>query len=142
MIQKMDCYGIKGIELAWCKSYLSNKMQYCCIDGTNSDHKVNSAGVPQGSCLGPLLFLYDLPSVLLNSDSNLYADDTTISTAEELLVNAQENLNTDIKTLEQWSDANKLSPNLVKTEYMIIASSPKLKHIDFSRLIKLSDKPI
>ena len=114
-------------------------MQYCCIDGTNSDYKVNTAGVPQGSCLGPLLFLIyinDLPSVLQNSDSNLYADDTNISTAEELLLKAQENLNTDIKTLEQWLDANKLSPNLVKTEYMIIASSPKLKHkIDILALL-------
>ena len=145
LIQEMDFYGIKGIELAWFKSYLSNRMQYCCIDGTNSDYKVNSAGVPQGSCLRPLLFLIyinDLPSVLENSDSNLYVDDTNISTAEELLLKAQENLNTDIKTLEQWLDANKLSPNLVKTEYMIIASSPKLKHIDFSPLIKLAGKPI
>ena len=145
LIQKMDFYGIKGIELAWFKSYLSNRMQYYCIDGTNSDYKVNVAGVPQGSCLGPLLFLIyinDLPSVLQNSDYNLYADDTNISTAEELLLKAQENLNTDIKTPEQWLGANKLSPNLVKTEYMIIASSPKLKHINFSPLIKLAGKPI
>ena len=145
LIQKMDFYGIKGIELAWFKSYLSNRMQYCCIDGTNSDYKVNPAGVSQGSCLGPLLFLIyinDLPSVLLNSDSNLYADDINISTAEELLLKAQENLNTDIKTQEQWLDANKLSLSLVKTEYMIIASSPELKHIDFSPLIKLAGKPI
>ena len=140
LIQKMDFYGIKGIELAWFKSYLSNRMQYCCIDGTNSDYKVNLARMPQGSCLGPLLFLIyinDLPSV-----SNLYADDTNISTAEELLLKAQENLSADMKTLKQWLDANKLSPNLVKTEYMIIASSPKLKHIDFSPLIKLAGKPI
>ena len=58
------------------------------------------------------------------------------------LLKAQENLNADIETPEQWLDANKLSPNLVKTEYMIIASSPKLKHIDFSPLIKVAGKPI
>ena len=80
--------------------------------------------------------------ILQNSDSNLYADDTNISTAEQLLLKVQENLNTDIKTQEQWLDANKLSPNRVKTEYMIIASSLKLKHIDFSPLIKLAGKPI
>ena len=101
--------------------------------------------MPQGSCLAPHLFLIcinDLPNVLENSDSKLYADDTNISTAEELLLKAQENLNADIKTLEQWLDANKLSPNIVKTEYMIIAFSPKLKQIDFSPFIKLAGKPI
>ena len=104
LIQKIDFYGIKGIELAWFKCYLSNRMQHYCINGTNSDYKVNAAGVPRGSCLGPLLFLIyinNLPNVLQNSDSNLYADDTNISTAEELLLKAQENLNTDIKTPEQ-----------------------------------------
>ena len=87
-------------------------MQYCCIDGINSDYKINPAGVPLSSCLGSLLFLIyinDQLSVLENSDSNLYADDTNISTAEELLLKAQENLNADIKTLEQWLDAKILS---------------------------------
>ena len=89
-----------------------------------------------------MIYVNDLPSVLENSDSDLYVDDTNISTAEELLLKVQENLNTDIKTLEQWLDANKLSPNLVKTEYMIIAFSPKLKHIVFTPYIKLAGKPI
>ena len=46
---EMNFYGIKGIELVWFKSYLSNRMQYCCTDGINSDYKVNPSGVPQGS---------------------------------------------------------------------------------------------
>ena len=78
----------------------------------------------------------------INNKAYNYANDTNISTAEELSLKDQENLNADIETLEQWLDANKLSTNLVKTEYMIIDSSPKLKHIDFSPLIKLAGKPI
>ena len=141
----MDFNRIKGITLAWFKSYRSSRMQYCCIDGINLDDSVNAAGVLQGSCLGSLLFLIyinDLLCLLDNSDSNLYADDTNISTAEELLLKAQENLNNDIETLEQRLDTNKLSPNLVKAEYMINPSSPKLKYIDFNPFIKLAGKPI
>ena len=143
LIKKLDLYGIRGAKLVWFKSYLSNRLQYCCIDGINSDPKINPAGVPQGSCLGPLLFLIyikDLPSILENSRSNLYADDTNVSTADELLQRAHENLNADMVILEKWLDANRLSPNLVKTEYMIIAPTPKLKSLNYSPLIKLAGK--
>ena len=145
LIKKLDLYGIRGTELAWFKSYLSNRLQYCCINGINSDSKINPAGVPQGSCLAPLLFLIyinGLPSILENSHSNLYADDTNVSTADELLQRAHENLNTDMVILEKWLDANRLSPSLVKTECMIIASTPKLKSLDYSPLIKLAGKPL
>ena len=56
--------------------------QYCSIDGIDSDLQVNAAGIPQGSCLGPLLFLIyinELPNILENSDCSLYADDTSLT---------------------------------------------------------------
>ena len=61
-----------------------------------------------------------------------------LATADELLQKAHENLNTDMVILEKWLDANRLSPDLVKTEYIIITSTPKLKSLDYSPLIKLA----
>ena len=57
LLQKLSYYGIRGNALSWIKSYLNNRQQYVSIDKTNSATKVVSYGVPQGSVLGPLLFL-------------------------------------------------------------------------------------
>ena len=86
------------------------------MDGHNSEFRKNQAGVPQGSSLGPSLFsiyINDLPGILENSESSLYADDTNLSTSDEILSNAQQKLKKDLKTLGNWLHVNKLSPNLV-----------------------------
>ena len=78
-----------------------------------------------------LFFIYinDLPSILENSESSFYEDDTNMSTSDEILSNAQQKLNKDLKTLGNWLHVNKLSANFVKTEYMIIVSVHKLKSV-------------
>ena len=68
------------------------------------------------------------------------ADDTNLSTSDEILSNVQQKLNKDLKTLGNWLHVNKLSANLVKTVYMTIASAHKLKSVNYSPLIVLSKK--
>ena len=95
--------------------------------------------------MGPLLFLIfinDLPTILKNSDCSLYADDTSISDTDRELHQAQSKLSDDLDTLGKWLSASKLSANLVKTEYMIIATSAKLKALDYSPIFKLNGKPV
>ena len=72
-------YGVTCLELDWFTSYLDNRKQCCRIDGTSWDVKRINCGVPQGSCLGPLVFLIyinDLPFVLHKFHVSMYADDT------------------------------------------------------------------
>ena len=120
-------------------------MQYCSIDGHDSQHKINLAGVSQGSSLGSILFLVyinDLSSALEHSETNLFADDTNLTCTAKLISEAQRKINDDLLVLRIWLSAYKSSANLVKTEYMILATSPRLKALDFSTLIKLNQESL
>ena len=145
LTKKLEFYGVQNTELAWFKSYLFNRRQYCSMAGQDSDLQVNPTGIPQASCLGPFLFLIyinELPNILENLENSLYAGDTSLTNTDRELNLAQRKLNNDLDTLGKWISANKLSANLIKTEYMIIATSTKLNTVDYSPIIELNGKPI
>ena len=116
-------FGLKGKELSWFRSYLTDRRQCCMVNGRISATDSTTCGVPQGSCLGPLLFLVyinDLPSCLKNSLVCMYADDTSTYYASESVS----------KLIRQSMLGNKLSLNVAKTDAMITGSNGKLRKID------------
>ena len=131
--KKLKMYGVTGLEHDWLTSYLDNRKQFCRVDGTSSDVKGINCGVPQGSCLGPLLFLTyinDLPFALQKSHVSMYADDMTISLSSKSIADLRNDLNLDLLKLQDWLHANKLSLNVVKTQSLIIGSGPNIRKID------------
>lgn len=128
LIDKLEHYGVRGNCLNWFKSYLSNRSQFVKINNTVSDTRQIICGVPQGSVLGPLLFIIytnDLPNSLTHTSAIIFADDTTIYTKSKNIASLYENANYDLKSLHDWFKTNKLSLNVSKTNYMLFANSTK-----------------
>ena len=133
LLKKLKMYGVTGLEYDWFTSYLDNRKQFCRVDGTSSGVRGINCGVPQGSCLGPLLFLIyinDLPFSLQKCHVSMYADDTAISLSSKSIDDLQNDLNLDLLNLQDWLHANKLSLNVVKTQSLIIGSGPSIRMIE------------
>ena len=102
LCKKLMHYNIRNRELTWFESYLSNRKQFCRVGGIVSKTDHIEVGVPQGSCLGPLLFLIyinDLPSSVQSSMVSMYADDTSLSYKSKNLTQLNEAINDDLKKL-------------------------------------------
>ena len=112
-------------ELSWFKSYLNSRKQFCRVNGVASDIGDIEVGVPQGSCLGPLLFLIyinDLSEAIHDSTVSMYADDTSLCYQAYDMTRLNEVINNDLGQLDTWLQGNKLSLNVAKTHSMLIGN--------------------
>ena len=122
LFAKLHHYGIRGIALEWFRNYLTNRMQYVSFNGQNSSHSNIYCGVPQGSILGPLLFILYINDLVYSSkhcNMILYADDTNMLFSHSDLHRLADCINIDLSYVSKWFKANKLSLNTNKSNYMI-----------------------
>ena len=145
LVKKLKSYGIKGQAHDILKLYLSNRRQKCQVDRFVSPERFIECGVPQGSILGPLLFLLyinDLPECLKNTRPRLFADDTNL-TSSHSIADTEIAANSDLENLRHWLIANKLSLNVAKTEFMLIGSPQMLRNVsNYQANISIDNKQI
>ena len=119
LLAKLDHYGIRGNLLSWLESYLTNRKQFVDMNGVKSGLEDITVGVPQGSILGPLLFLIyinDLPAALNRLRPVMFADDTNLVIKGKNLADLEEALNSELASLNDYFKANKLKLNTGKTK--------------------------
>ena len=140
LLQKLNAYGIRGNMLKWFESYLTDRSQYVVYDGIKSDIYNVTCGVPQGSILGPLLFILNMNDICNASEllfTILYADDTCVLLSGKDLTKLIMVINAELKSLSAWFRSNKLTVNTQKTFFMIFHRS-RIKY-DSKHCIKMDD---
>ena len=143
LLRKLYNYGIRGVAWSWIKSYLSNRQQYVLIDDVKSPISFINCGVPQGSILGPLLFLIYINDIV-NSSSVLsfilFADDTNILLAHKNLRELINIMNLELKNVSSWFKCNKLSLNISKTHIMHFQTTRR--NVNLPQNIVIDDIPL
>ena len=129
LLSKLKAYGVQNTSYTWFKLHLNSRQQKCFVNGSPSDSQHLTCGIPQGTNLGPVLFvLYinDLPNCLSNSQPRMYADDTFLTFASNDITHLEQGLNKDLAKVSERLVANKLTLNKSKTEFLLIGFRQKL----------------
>ena len=144
LCEKLNYYGLRGKINKLIQSYLTNRRQYVSLNGYDSEVKDLTCGVPQGSSLGPLLFLIyinDFRLCLNEAKSGHFADDTFILYSNKKLKSIETVVNTELKQVSSWMKLNKLSLNSDKTQLIFFHSQRHILNYD-SISIKFNNKKL
>ena len=132
LLSKLELYGINNEALMWFNTCLAHRRQQVSINDNKSDFETVTCGVPQGSILGPLLFLLiinDLPLYVYNVSADLYADDTTLYDIQTSMELIEQSLQLGLNQLHVWCRNNGMVLNSAKTKVMLITTSQKRQRL-------------
>ena len=125
LLKKLELYGIRGHSLQWFKSYLTDRKFRVRIGKKFSDQQTVNIGIPQGSILGPILFIIynnDLPRISNRLMTTLFADDTNFSLTDNDYNGMVRTLNSELLKIQEWTVANRLTINNSKTELLLFSN--------------------
>ena len=132
LLSKLKLYGMDNEAIMWFNTYLADRQQQVSLNDNKSDLETVTFGVPQGSILGPLLFLLfinDLPLFINNVSADLYADDTTLYDVQNSIEMIEHNLQIGLNQLNIWCKYNGMVLNSAKTKVMLITTCQKQQRL-------------
>ena len=145
---KLSAFGICGKTHYWFKIYLKNRKQFCYDEGQESPTNRIVCGIPQGSCLGPLLFNIYMTDFecfeccLHVTVPNLHADDTSITCSSPDSASLLRNIEIEMANVADWMRQNRLSLNANKSEFMVIRHSRQHNNLEERTEIEVSQEKI
>ena len=138
LTQKLAFYGVRGVCLEWFSSYLDGRQQRVKLNNNFSSFQTITHGVPQGSILGPLLFLLYVNDLTITGDDSrllLFADDTTLLIRSRDSLSLQQSAQDILNRICTWLNANRLACNISKTHYMLFSLNPAVRSSSIQLLL-------